>query len=217
MDLLHAYRLAVTELGDASSETLCAYIARKFGLKVEPKFIPLYRATLRDREGAGQERKKPKPALLALSPGSRRYLEVRRLALDLLAEHGLHAWQFAYNRRKQALGLCVYHRRTIELSIHFVERNCTEEIIDTILHEIAHALVGPGHGHDKVWRRKCKEIGARPSRCGQAQMPAGKWQARCASCSKRFDRHRKPPSLRGWYCRSCGPNLGILHWRQQAA
>ena len=71
-----------------------------------------------------------------------------------MTRHGLHGWAFRFNRCKQAMGLCVYHRRSIELSIYFVERdNPVEEIRDTILHEIAHALVGPGHGHDKVWKK----------------------------------------------------------------
>ncbi len=100
------------------------------------------------------------------------FAEVRKLALDLLATHNLHDWSFAFNGRKQAMGLCVYHRRTIELSVYFVKRNSHEEILDTILHEIAHALVGPGHAHDAVWERKCLEIGAKTNtvrRCRHAQ------------------------------------------------
>lgn len=219
MEPLCAYRLAVAELGDVPAERLTAHIAKKFGLKVEPRFIPIFRASLQDLEGVKRlrPRKTAKPTVPVIPVGSRRYQEVRRLALELLAQHGLKNWSFAYNRRKQALGLCVYHRQRIELSIHFVERNSPEEILDTILHEIAHALVGPGHGHDRVWKRKCKEIGARPSRCGQAEMPAGRWQARCSACGKKFDRHRRPQSLRGWYCRSCGPDQGTLRWQKQAA
>lgn len=31
-----------------------------------------------------------------------------------------------------------------------------------LLHEIAHALVRPGHGHDQVWKDKALQIGCRP-------------------------------------------------------
>lgn len=31
--------------------------------------------------------------------------------------------------------------------------------MDTVAHEVAHALVGPAHGHDAVWRRKAVELG----------------------------------------------------------
>src|SRR5439155_25900685 len=52
-----------------------------------------------------------------------RTLQVQALAQRLLASFGLHDWSFAFNRRKAAMGMCYYHCRTIELSIHFVERN----------------------------------------------------------------------------------------------
>src|SRR4051794_2320393 len=112
------------------------------------------------------------------------FQHVRKLALDLLARHGLPKWSFAFNWRKRTLGLCVYHTKTIELSVPFIECNTRAEIIDTILHEIAHALVGPKHGHDEVWKQKCLEIGAQPTRCGQAAMPEGRWQASCRRCKE---------------------------------
>jgi predicted SprT family Zn-dependent metalloprotease len=137
------------------------------------------------------------------------------MALQLMARHGLHGWAFRFNRWKQAMGLCIYSRKTIELSIYFVERdNPVEEIRDTILHEIAHALAGHGHGHDKVWKRKCMDIGARPKRCGEADMPEGRWQAWCRGCGKSFHRYRKPTRGRGWFCRNCGPAKGRLAWKE---
>ena len=142
-----------------------------------------------------------------------RRAEARVLALDLMARHGLRGWHFAFNRRKRCMGLCRYEKCAIELSEYLVERNSAEEVRDTILHEIAHALVGLGHGHDAVWRRKCLEIGARPERCGQADMPEGRWQARCGACGQEFRRHRRPKRVTGWFCRPCGPGPGKLTWR----
>lgn len=140
-------------------------------------------------------------------------LAARQLALQLLATHGLHDWSFAFNRRKRAMGFCRYDIRTIELSIYFVERNGHDLIRDTLLHEIAHALVGPDHGHDAVWKRQCLAIGAKPVRCSHADMPAGRWHAQCGCCGSRYHRHRKPKRLQGWYCRSCGLEKGPLVWR----
>jgi predicted SprT family Zn-dependent metalloprotease len=130
-----------------------------------------------------------------------------------MAWHGLHGWTFAFNRRKRDMGLCRYAARAIELSVYLVERNGPDEVRDTVLHEIAHALVGPGHGHDAVWQRKCLEVGARPERCGQADMPAGRWHAHCGGCGAAFHRHRRPRRLGGWFCRACGPERGPLTWR----
>jgi predicted SprT family Zn-dependent metalloprotease len=141
----------------------------------------------------------------------------RAAATELLARHGLHRWKLEFNRRKRTLGLCVYTKRTIELSTHFVDRNSLESIQETILHEIAHALVGPGHGHDRVWKQKAIEIGAKPERCGEADMPPGRWRAKCSGCSSDFSRCRRPQRLRGWSCLRCGPTIGKLVWREVTA
>src|SRR4051812_12271673 len=98
------------------------------------------------------------------------------------------------------------------MAIASANRNGAAEDLDTLLHEIAHALVGPGHGHGPAWRRKCREVGARPVRCGPADMPAGRWRARCGGCGRAFDRHRRPKCVRGWFCKACGPERGKLRW-----
>jgi predicted SprT family Zn-dependent metalloprotease len=141
--------------------------------------------------------------------------EVRRVAVELLTQHGLHDWSFGFNRGKRTMGLCLYGSRTIELSVHFVERNSPEVIRDTLLHEIAHALVGPGHGHDTLWKSKCCEIGAVPERLSfEVNMPEGRWQARCGQCGLLHHRHRKPKWMNGWYCSHCGKERGQLAWKK---
>jgi predicted SprT family Zn-dependent metalloprotease len=134
------------------------------------------------------------------SPIAARYarrVEVRQLARELLARHGLGDWKVTLNRRKRTLGLCRNSAKVIELSVYLIDRNGVDEVRDTILHEIAHALVGPGHGHDAVWKAKAVAVGARPQRCGQADMPSGRWRAECGSCGETFSRHRKPRRLTG--------------------
>lgn len=148
------------------------------------------------------------------SPRLQRIRRIQELAGKLLRAHALSGWVFAFNRRKRAMGFCCYSQRSIELSIHFVVRNDMDEIIDTLLHEIAHALVGPKHGHDRVWKAKCVEVGATPQRLGHADMPAGKWQAVCKACGRNYNRHRRPKRMRGWYCPHCGLELGRLVWKQ---
>jgi hypothetical protein len=33
---------------------------------------------------------------------------------------------------------------------------------NSILHELAHVLVGKGHGHDEIWFRKALDLGCKP-------------------------------------------------------
>src|SRR5437879_2661559 len=79
--------------------------------------------------------------MVSIRVRSARRSEVRKLALTLIAQHGLHDWTVAFNKRKRTLGLCRYGVKAIELSVYLVDRNGEEEIRDTILHEIVHALV----------------------------------------------------------------------------
>ena len=80
--------------------------------------------------------------------------------------------------------------------------------------KIAHALVGPGHGHNDVWKLKCKEIGAIPERVSfDVEMPPGRWQATCTACGMQHHKHRRPKHMVGWYCRSCGRERGKLIWK----
>ena len=217
-------RNALVELGDASALTLSTYVNQKYGARIDPRFIPVYKASLRYQERRAATRQQVRVAhpshtapIRSVTTTAPLGIVVCQLAQHLMAVHGLHDWRFRFNRCKTSLGLCVPHRRIIELSIHLVERaNPLDEIRDTLLHEIAHALVGPKHGHDAVWRRKCRQIGARPVRCGHANMPEGCWQARCRSCGESFDRHRKPKRAHGWFCKRCGAERGRLVWVKNA-
>ena len=44
-----------------------------------------------------------------------------------------------------------------------------EAIKDTVLHEIAHAIAGGRHHHDRVWVACCNKIGCEPSRFKQVE------------------------------------------------
>jgi predicted SprT family Zn-dependent metalloprotease len=151
-----------------------------------------------------------------------RAARIRDEARALLDAHGLRAWEFGFNANVRRAGVCFYPHRgepgRIELSNHFAARNSDDEVRDTLLHEIAHALVGPGHGHDELWKAKCREIGARPDACygAEVEMPPGRWRATCPGCATEFDRHRKPKRAEGWFCRPCGPTAGKLRWDEAA-
>lgn len=56
------------------------------------------------------------------------------------------------------LGLCSYKDKAIIINAHHVDIHPDLEVIDTIKHEVAHALT-KGHGHDEVWRECAKKLG----------------------------------------------------------
>jgi predicted SprT family Zn-dependent metalloprotease len=91
--------------------------------------------------------------------------QAEKLATQLMHQHGLDGWQFKWDRATKRLGSCNYTRKRITLSPHQTKNRKEHEVKDTILHEIAHALLPPRTGHGKLWKAKCVQIGARPQRC----------------------------------------------------
>ena len=99
------------------------------------------------------------------------------LAINNLYKHGLleHGWKFRWHNKKVALGTCSYNRKLIYLAEWYVELNDKDEVMDTILHEIAHALAyhrhgSAGRGHGRIWKTICREIGAKPERCSKDKL-----------------------------------------------
>lgn len=85
---------------------------------------------------------------------------------DLLNTHGLHDWGIRLNTQvTNVYGLCSHDDKCIILNAHHIDTHPDEEVFDTIKHEVAHALVGPGHKHDGYWCDKARELGAKPVPC----------------------------------------------------
>jgi predicted SprT family Zn-dependent metalloprotease len=140
--------------------------------------------------------------------------DAEALARRLLSSHGLSHWHFEFDRAVRRFGICKYRARTIALSRKFTLLNSEPDVRNTILHEIAHALVGPNHAHDEVWRAKASELGCSGSRCCERSVvaPSSKWIAECPGCRRVVTRHRRRIA-------SCGRCSGgsfnpryQLHW-----
>ena len=143
----------------------------------------------------------------------RRLHYVLELAHNLLVEHGLQNWRFSYDNARRRAGLCNFSAKTISLSRHYAREATIEHITDTILHEIAHALVGPRHGHDAVWRRKARDIGCTAMRCHNLTFTKARWIMTCPKGCFAVERHRRKSGL---ICRLCKQNVQFVPVRDDA-
>lgn len=137
------------------------------------------------------------------------------LADRLLGEHGLTGWTFAFDRARVRAGACHHHDRRITLSPHLTRVHDEAQVRETLLHEIAHALVGPRHGHDAVWRATAVAIGSSGQRCyapGEEPAVPGRWQGRCVA-GHVVHRHRRPSRvLVCTRCRGASTLERVLRW-----
>jgi len=77
------------------------------------------------------------------------------LGAELMVEHGLSDWKLDIVNKRTTLGETYYRTKTIELSQRFILVSTKDEFRKTMLHEIAHALIGPGYAHGPVFVEKC--------------------------------------------------------------
>lgn len=134
----------------------------------------------------------------------------RETMADLIPAAG---WTFGWDRAVRRNGQCCYSTRTITMSRHLTSIATDEEAMQTLLHEIAHARVGAGHGHDHVWLAEARSIGYKGHRTSaraeyetvaktapyEDYCPNGhtspRWKRKpknaratsCGRCSRRFD------------------------------
>lgn len=152
------------------------------------------------------------------------HAQAETLAITLMKEHGVYddGWRFKWSNGKRQLGCAQVKKRrdpiagkaieikTIKLSRHLVSLNTDDEVRDTILHEIAHAIAGLNNGHNHVWKAACRRIGARPQRLAgeEVRIVKGRYAIYCPSCDRdiaRRHRRMRTDRLARTYCRSCGP------------
>uniref|UniRef100_A0AAU6R709 SprT-like protease n=1 Tax=Micrococcus phage Olihed TaxID=3092209 RepID=A0AAU6R709_9CAUD len=118
--------------------------------------------------------------------------QIATLARQLLAQYGLdrQGWTFAWDNGKRRAGACHYRTRTISASKYILPTASDEEVRETLLHEIAHALT-PGHSHDAVWAAKLREMGGTGARTHSMETVEGRYDLTCSNCGVIGNRHQK--------------------------
>ena len=93
-----------------------------------------------------------------LTPVEKERMEgVTETAIQLMKQYGLEHLKFDYCHHPRYTAIC--HKDRIEFDLHYALNAPLHEIRNVILHEIAHALVGSGHGHREHWQNKARELG----------------------------------------------------------
>ena len=138
--------------------------------------------------------------------------EIKDLALQKMAEHELLAksWEFFFDRAKKRAGCCHFNKKCISLSHSFCKVASRAEILNTLLHEIAHVLVGPDHHHDEIWKAKALKIGCDAEVTHHLNFSEPRYQLGCSRGCWQVPRHRV--SLKWVHrnrCGSCGSELLI--------
>lgn len=136
-----------------------------------------------------------------------------KIAYELLKEHGLIDWSVTLDQALTRAGQCRFTQREISLSKPLMADLPADQTRDTITHEIAHALVGPAHGHDAVWVAAHRRLGGSGERCFAYNDTASPWVGTCAH-GRETARYRAPKRLEGWRCR-CSSGSSPVVWTKR--
>jgi hypothetical protein len=91
-------------------------------------------------------------------------IEAAQLARHEMSRYLDARWVFSFVRSSKSFGMCKYEAMEICLSVELTEANERPAVLDTILHEIAHAIAGYAAGHGPLWQRWAVSLGCKPER-----------------------------------------------------
>ena len=127
------------------------------------------------------------------------------------------SWSFRFDSAKTRAGSTRFAQKQITVSRYLAERWSDDDVHQTLLHEIAHAIAGPEAGHGRLWREACEAIGYVGGRThsGEIASEHAKWVGSCPAGHEVF-RFRRP--TRQSSCTRCASGFNEQHliiWRQR--
>lgn len=135
------------------------------------------------------------------------------LGRQLLDDCGLHKWRIKFNRSKKYYGSTYYDNCLITISKEFAIHCSETENLNTLTHEIAHALCPSGE-HDSEWVSTHKAMGGDGEECGNTNVPDSffKWNVICNDCKQICDRrHRRSKHFtKKYHCSDCEGSLKFV-------
>ena len=136
---------------------------------------------------------------------------IRSLAeTEMLEKLEDREWSFGFDSGRRRAGLCSYNDKKITVSKYLALVHSVDDVMQTVLHEIAHALCGPKEGHGKKWLATAKRIGYRNDKyTGEeiAQVYAP-YKGLCPNGHEHY-RYQRPKRL--YSCHHCANGFNKLY------
>lgn len=132
--------------------------------------------------------------------------EIYDFAYDKLEQFDLDEWVFGFDLAQVRGGICRYTKKRITLSVTYCLTAPKEEVLDTVLHEIAHALAGYKAGHGKTWRGVAEIIGCSGEVYHTIKHGQDRWHGFCP-CGKTWKRKKLQRRVRNGTCPSCNEKI----------
>ena len=92
--------------------------------------------------------------------------EARQMAMELFKQYNIDTtWKLKFMAHSRWLGCCMFNKKTIYLNLAYVANAPPEVIRNTIIHEIAHALLPWQVHHGVQWKQLFRRMGGDGKRC----------------------------------------------------
>lgn len=143
-----------------------------------------------------------------------------QIGVKLMANHGLAGWTLVWDRATSRGGQCRYGPQEIGISAPVALTVSEATFRNTVLHEIAHALVPPKlingrrwEMHGPEWRAKFIEIGGNGERCyDSSDNPVpGKWKGTCPNGHVMYKSRRSKRMGKRQSCTKCSPSFNTRY------
>lgn len=139
----------------------------------------------------------------------------------LLEEYGLSedGWTYNPTKDKRRLGICNYKTKVIGVSEPLAELFGEEEALQTVRHEVAHAIAGQGAGHGPTWEKVVKTLGGIPraSKAVDGIISIDPWVGTCSK-GHEFSMAAAPRRVRACaYCDHFFKFENILRWSKNGS
>ena len=107
--------------------------------------------------------------------------KAEKFANEMIVKHLPEGWTFAWNRKVRSNGTCNYTKMEIQLSRILTPHRMWDDIVESIMHEIAHAIAGFDNHHNDVWKKVFRSLGGAGNRCSSdsaSDFVPHKWEMR---------------------------------------